>query len=105
MNNYQNVSQFTFTPEALSLAGEARLAYIRKVYSYFGLAIAAAIGGTLLSMNTGLVGFFGTSPFIGLILFLGAVFLASRSAENPVTALPTLIGATFVSGLVMSPTI
>jgi modulator of FtsH protease len=105
MNNYQNVGQYTFTPEALSLAGEARLAYIRKVYSYFGLAIAAAIGGSLLSMNTGLVVFFGTSPIISLILFFGAFFLASRSAENPAAALPTLVGATFVSGLVMSPAI
>jgi modulator of FtsH protease len=105
MNNYQNIGQFNFTPEALSLAGEARLAYIRKVYSYFGLAIAAAIGGVLVSLNTSLVYFFANSPIISLILMLGTVWFASRSADNPATALPTLTLATFVSGAVVSPMI
>lgn len=105
MNNYQNIGQFDFTPEALSLVGEARLAYIRKVYTYFALAVATGIGGTLLAINTSLVFFFAGSPIISLILFIGIVWWASRSAENPTTALPTLAAATFVSGLVISPVI
>jgi modulator of FtsH protease len=105
MNNYQNVGQYTFTPEAMSVVGEARMAYIRKVYTYFALAVATGIGGTLLAVNTSLVFFFATSPFISLILFLGIVWFAGRSAENPTTALPTLAAATFVSGMVISPMI
>jgi modulator of FtsH protease len=105
MNNYQNIGQFDFTPEALSLVGTARLAYIRKVYTYFGLAIAIGIGGTLLSINTGIVYTIAAHPIISLIAFMLTVFIASRSAENPATALPTLAGATFVSGLAISPLI
>lgn len=105
MNNYQNIGQYNFTPEALSLAGEARLAYIRKVYTYFGLAIAAAIGGVLVSINTGVVLFFASSPIISILLLLGTVWFAGRSAENPATALPTLVLATFLSGMVVSPLI
>jgi len=105
MNNYQNIGQYDFTPEALSLAGEARLAYIRKVYTYFALGIGAGILGVLVSINSSLVFFFASSPWISLFLMIGVFILASRSAENPTTAVPMLAAATFVSGLVISPMI
>jgi modulator of FtsH protease len=105
MNNYQNVGQYNFTPEALSLAGVARLAYIRKVYSFFGLAILAGIGGAIVSIQTGLVMAMAGSPIIGLILFIGAVWVAGRQADNPVLAIPLLSLSAFVSGLVASPLI
>ncbi len=98
-------SAYNFTPEAMTLVGEARLAYIRKVYSYFALGIAAAIGGSLLAMNTGLVFFAVAHPFIGLIAFFGMVIFASSSASNPARAVPTLLGFTFVSGVFISPTL
>lgn len=105
MNNQQHFGQFEFTPEAIAMVGDARLAYVRKVYSYFSLGILGGITGTLISMNTGLVSFFASSPFIGLLLFIGIVIFASRASANPVTAVPMLFAATFVSGLVISPTI
>jgi modulator of FtsH protease len=98
-------SAYNFTPEAITLVGEARLAYIRKVYSYFALGIAAAIGGSLLAMNTQLVFFAVDHPFIGIIAFFGMVIFASASATNPTRALPTLLGFTFVSGIFISPTL
>jgi modulator of FtsH protease len=98
-------SSYSFTPEAMTLVGEARLAYIRKVYAYFGLGIAAAIGGSLIAMNTGLVFFSLQHPFIGLIAFLGMAIFASSSATNPTRAVPTLLGFTFVSGVIISPTL
>lgn len=104
MDNYGR-STFEFTPNALSLAGSARLAYIRKVYSYFALGIAAAVGGSLLAMNTGLVYFAMQHPFIGMIAFIGMAIFASSSASNPARALPTLLGFTFVSGVIISPTL
>lgn len=105
MNNYQNVGNYEFTPEAISLIGEAKVAYVRKVYSYFGLGLLGGVAGSLVAMNTSLVFFFASSPFIGLLLFLGIVFMASRASANPTTALPMLVAATFVSGLVISPTL
>jgi FtsH-binding integral membrane protein len=98
-------SAFNFTPDALTMVGDARLAYIRKVYSYFALGIAAAVGGSLLSMNTQLVYFALAHPFIGLILFIGMAIFASASATNPSRAVPTLLGFTFVSGVIISPTL
>ncbi|MEP7235107.1 MAG: Bax inhibitor-1/YccA family protein, partial [Ignavibacteriota bacterium] len=104
MDTYGSQS-YSFTPEAMTLVGEARLAYIRKVYGYFALGIAAAIGGSLLSMNTGLVYFSLQHPFIGLIAFLGMAIFASSSASSPTRAVPTLLGFTFVSGVIISPTL
>lgn len=96
---------YSFTPEAMSLAGEARLAYIRKVYSYFAMAVGAGVGGALIAMNTSLVYFAVAHPFIGFILFIGMAIFASASAGNPSRALPTLFGFTFVSGIIISPTL
>jgi modulator of FtsH protease len=104
MDTYGNQS-YSFTPEAMSLVGTARLAYIRKVYTYFSFAIAAGIGGALIAMNSSLVYFFAEHPFIGIILFIGMAIFASASAGNPTRALPTLLGFTFVSGLFISPTL
>jgi modulator of FtsH protease len=98
-------STYSFTPDAISLAGTARLAYIRKVYTYFSMAIAVGIGGALIAMNTSLVYFSVQHPFIGLIVFLGMAIFASSSAGNPTRALPTLLGFTFVSGVIISPTL
>jgi FtsH-binding integral membrane protein len=96
---------YSFTPDAMSLVGEVRLAYIRKVYTYFSFAIAAGVGGALISMNTSLVYYSLEHPFIGLILFFGMAIFASSSAGNPTRALPTLLGFTFVSGIIISPTL
>ncbi|MFI5264979.1 MAG: Bax inhibitor-1 family protein [Candidatus Kapaibacterium sp.] len=98
-------SAYNFTPEAIMLVGQARLAYVRKVYSYFALGIAAAIGGSLLSMNTSLVYFSVAHPFIGMIAFIGMAIFASVSSTNPTRAVPTLLGFTFVSGVIISPTL
>src|SRR3954470_10647104 len=92
---------YSFTTDAISLVGEARLVYVRKVYSYFALGIAAAIGGSVLSMNTNFVYFALQHPFIGLIVFIGMAIFASASASSPTRAVPTLLGFTFVSGVII----
>ena len=94
---------YSFTPEALQLVGEARLAYVRKVYTYFSIAVASAICGALLAMNTDLGFSFAHAPIIGIIAFFGAFWFASRSANNPSRAVPTLSVATFISGLFIAP--
>lgn len=94
---------YSFTPEALELVGEARIAYIRKVYSYFAIAVASAIAGTLIAMNTALAFSFANAPFVGIIAFFGSIWFASRSANNPSRAVPTLSVATFISGLFVAP--
>jgi modulator of FtsH protease len=104
MNNFAN-PVYSFTPEALQLVGEAKLAYVRKVYSYFLIAVGSAITGTLLAMNSGLALSFAHAPFIGFIAFIGSVWFASASASNPSRALPTLSIATFISGLIIAPTL
>ena len=35
--------EYSFTPDAIALVGDARLAYVRKVYTYFAFGIAAAV--------------------------------------------------------------
>ncbi len=102
MANYSD-PVYSFTPEALQLVGEARLAYVRTVYSYFLIAVGSAIAGTLLAMNTDLGFSFARAPFVGIIVFFGAFWFASRSANNPSRAVPTLSIATFVSGLFVAP--
>ena len=102
MDNYAN-SVYSFTPEALQLAGAARLAYVRKVYSYFSIAVASAIAGTLIAMNTGLAFSFSNSPIVGMIAFFGSIWFATRSANNPSRAVPTLSIATFISGMFVAP--
>lgn len=102
MGSYTN-PVLSFTPEALELVGEARLAYIRKVYSYFSIAVASAIAGTLIAMQSGLAFSFVHSPIIGVVVFLGSMWFASRSATNPSRAVPTLSIATFVSGMFIAP--
>ncbi len=97
--------EYSFTPDAIALVGDARLAYIRKVYTYFAFGIAAAVAGSLIAMNTGLVFFAIAHPFIGLIAFFGMAIFASASANNPTRAVPTLVGFTFVSGVIISPTL
>jgi FtsH-binding integral membrane protein len=96
-------SEYSFTPDALQLVGEARLAYIRKVYSYFSIAVASAIVGTLIAMESGLAFSFANAPFVGIIAFFGSMWFAMRSANNPSRAVPTLSIATFVSGLFIAP--
>src|SRR5579871_4935570 len=102
MENYAN-PVYSFTPEALELVGEARLAYVRKVYSYFSIAVASAIAGTLIAMQTGLAFSFANSPIIGMLVFIGSIWFASTSANNPSRAVPTLSIATFVSGMFVAP--
>ncbi len=101
MANYTD--SFQFTPDALSLVGEARLAYVRKVYSYFAMGIAAAIGGTLIAMNTGLVVIAAQYRFLMIIAYLGAFFFAQASANKPTRAVPTMVLFTFMSGVLISP--
>ena len=96
---------YSFTPEALSLVGEARLAYVRKVYTYFLFAVLSAIGGTVISMQSGLAISFMNSPFIGMIVFIGMTVFAAKSSSSPTRAVPTLSAAAFVSGLIIAPTL
>ncbi len=100
-----NNSSFQFSADALESAGVARLAYLRKVYSYFFLGILLAVGGALLTMNSDLVFLVAQHPWISLIVMIGAVFFASASAKKPNMALPSLLLFTFVSGAVISPTL
>lgn len=104
MNNF-GPSVYSFTPEAIQLVGEARVAYVRKVYTYFLIAIGSAVFGTLLAFQTDLGISFARSPFFAIIAFFGSVWFASRSANNPSLAVPTLGLATFISGLFISPTL
>jgi len=94
-----------FTPDALEVVGVARVAYLRKVYSYFGLGMLGGVIGSLIAMNTGLALFMAHNFFIGIIALFGMLFLANKNAANPATALPTLFAFTFVSGVILSPTL
>jgi modulator of FtsH protease len=104
MNNFGQ-PVYSFTPEALQLVGEARLAYVRKVYTYFLVAIGSAAFGTLLAFQSDLAISFARAPFIAIIALFGSVWFAGRSANNPSLAVPTLGVATFISGLVVAPTL
>jgi FtsH-binding integral membrane protein len=100
---YSNNSSFEFSTDALAAAGEARLSYVRKVYSYFGLGLLAAAGGALITMNSGVVYTIAEHPYITLFAFLGTFFFATSSAKNPSRALPALLLFTFVNGAMISP--
>lgn len=102
MENFAN-PVYSFTPEAIQLVGEARLAYVRKVYTYFSIAVASAIAGTLIAMQSNLAFSFARSPFIGIAVFFGSIWFAGKSANNPSRAVPTLSIATFVSGMFVAP--
>ncbi|MBS1904549.1 MAG: Bax inhibitor-1/YccA family protein [Bacteroidetes bacterium] len=99
----QFAQAFQFTPDALALVGKARLAYVRKVYSYFTAGILAAIGGSILAMNSSLVFIAAQHRIILFIVYIGAFFLAQSSADKPARAVPTMILFTFISGVVLSP--
>ena len=102
MENFAN-PVYSFTPDALQLVGAARLAYVRKVYTYFSIAVASAIVGTLIAIQSNLAFSFANSPIIGMIAFFGSVWFAGRSANNPARAVPTLSIATFISGMFVAP--
>jgi len=89
----------------MSLVGEARLAYIRKVYSFFGLAILAGVGGAVVSIQSGLVLAIAGSPFIAFILLMASIWFAGRHADNQTLAIPLLSLSAFISGLAASPLI
>lgn len=104
MNSINNQT-FEFSGDALQSVGQARLAYVRKVYSYFGLGLVLAAAGTLISMNTSIVFIVAAHPIIALLVMIGAVIFASASAKNQTRALPALLLFTFISGLTISPTL
>lgn len=104
MNSINNQT-FEFSGDALQSVGQARLAYVRKVYSYFGLGLLLAAAGTLISMNTSIVFIVMAHPIIALLVMIGAVIFASASAKNQTRALPALLLFTFISGLTISPTL
>jgi FtsH-binding integral membrane protein len=99
----QLAQAFQFTPEAMALVGKARLAYIRKVYSYFGFGLLAAIAGTLISMNSQLMYLAAQHTIILIVVYFGAFFLAQKSADKPNRAVPTMLFFTFVTGVLLSP--
>jgi FtsH-binding integral membrane protein len=96
-------STVAFTPDALALVGQARLAYIRKVYAYFGFGLLAAIGGSLVAMNSDLVFFTAQHGIVTFVVYLGAFFWAQASANKPTRAVPTMVLFTFISGVILSP--
>lgn len=101
--NTSSAPAYSFTPGALALVGEARLAYIRQVYSYFSIGIVGGIVGALLGMETSIGRGIMSMPLVGIILFFGTFWFAQRSAANPARAVPTMILFTLVSGLFLSP--
>ena len=104
-NNPSSGAVYSFTPEALTLVGEARAAYVRQVYSYFSLGLLGGIVGALVGMETGILRMIMSMPLIGFLGMIGMLIFAQRSSSNPARAVPTMMGFTFVSGLVLSPTL
>jgi FtsH-binding integral membrane protein len=100
---YSNNPSFEFSGDALQAAGQARLSYVRKVYSYFGLGLLAAAAGSLISMNSGIVYSIAAHPIIAVIAFIATFFFATASANNQSRALPALLLFTFVNGTFISP--
>jgi modulator of FtsH protease len=98
-----NNSTFQFSADALHSAGIARLEYIRRVYSYFGLGLLTAAGGALLAMNTSLVLTVAAHPIISIIAFFVTFFFAAASANKPQRALPAMLLFTTVNGAMLSP--
>ena len=104
--NSTNTGSFEFSGDALRSASEARISYIRKVYSFFGLGLLAAAGGTLITMNTpGLLITIAQNMLISILVYFGAFFFASKASTNPTMALPALLLFTFVSGAILAPTL
>lgn len=104
--NMNSTTTYEFSGDALRSAGVARLAYVRKVYSFFGLGLLAAVGGTLITMNSpGLLQSIALHPWITLIVMIGAVFFASAMSRRPQAALPAMLLFTFISGASIAPTI
>lgn len=104
--NSLNTGSFEFSGDALQSASIARLSYIRKVYSFFGLGLVSAVAGTLITMNTpGLLYAIATNTIVAIIVYFGAFFFAAGAANKPTMALPALLLFTFVSGAILAPTL
>jgi len=104
--NSTNTGSFEFSGDALRTAGIARLAYIRKVYSFFSLGLVAAVAGTLITMNSpGLLSQIAQHPWITLFVMIGAIFFASAMSHRPTMALPAMLLFTFISGASIAPTL
>jgi FtsH-binding integral membrane protein len=99
----QFAQAYQFTPDALQLVGKARLAYVRKVYSYFTMGLLAAIAGSVLAMNSSLVFLAAQHRLMLFLVYLGAFFFAQSSADKPGRAVPTMLLFSAISGVVLSP--
>jgi modulator of FtsH protease len=104
--NSINSGTYEFSSDAQQAAGVARLSYVRKVYSYFGLGLLTAVAGTLITMGSvGLMVTISQNILIAIILYFGAFIFASKASNNPTMALPAMLLFTFISGAILAPTL
>src|SRR5688572_29549856 len=104
--NSLNTGSFEFSSDALQAAGVARLAYVRKVYSFFGLGLLTAVSGTMITMNSpAMLTTIAAHPWITLLVMIGGIFFANAMANKPQMALPAMLLFTFISGASIAPTL
>jgi modulator of FtsH protease len=104
--------------------GEARIAFLRKVYGLFLAGIVAAAVGAQIALYAGdtavrvavpglayavrvppLVAWFGQHYIIAIVLWFAAGF-GLRAVQNiPAVSVSAMLGFTFYSGLFISPTL
>jgi modulator of FtsH protease len=103
-----------------ALAGQSRVAFLRKVYSLMTAGVVTSAVGAWFAMNFGassptmlgpglavppVVGFFAQHYFVGFLMMLGVVFGASMLSRVPVINVVAFFGMTGALGLLISPSI
>ncbi len=102
--NSLNTGSFEFSSDALQAAGVARLAYVRKVYSFFGLGLLTAASGTMITMGSpAMLNMVAMNPWITFFVMIGGIFFAKAMSNKPQMALPAMLLFTFISGASIAP--
>lgn len=99
-------------------SAETRLAFLRKTYGLFFAGVLSAAGGAMTALYAGtptvigkglavppFVAFVMQHGIISMLLFLGAFFGLSAVRHRPGVNVVALLGATFVSGLFIAPSL
>ncbi len=116
----QNMSPSAYS-RAASIPVATALPFLRKVYLLLTAGVASAIVGAMVALYVGTpslvagsggalvappaVAFGLVHPYVMLIGFIGTFFAANAARRIPGVNLAALLGFTFVSGLLLAPTL
>jgi modulator of FtsH protease len=109
---------YNVTPTVRAIQAGASLGYLRRVYLFFTLGIAAAIGGAFVSLYAGapvqlsgelavppLVAFAMEHWIVALLAYFGTFMVANVMRRAPGLNALALFAYTFVTGLFLAPTL